>query len=70
MLNGDSYPFISDLRENSIDLIVTSPPFGLMRKKEYGNVPADEYLDWFRPYATQFHRILSDVSAFGTDMRV
>ena len=58
IFNGDSYHFICGLRTNSIDLILTSPPFGLVRAKEYGNVPADEYLDWLRPYATQFHRIL------------
>ena len=58
IFNGDSYHFICGLRPNSIDLILTSPPFGLVRAKEYGNVPADEYLDWLRPYATQFHRIL------------
>ena len=68
MFNGDSYHFISGLRENSVDLIVTSPPFGLVRKKEYGNVPADEYLDWLRPYATQFHRILKKSGSLVIDI--
>lgn len=43
----------------SVDLIVTSPPFGLVRKKDYGNADADEYLDWFRPFADQFARVLT-----------
>ena len=68
IFNGDSYHFISDLRENSVDLIVTSPPFGLVREKEYGNVPADEYLDWFRPYATQFHRVLKQSGSLVIDI--
>ena len=68
ILNGDSYHFVSGLRENSVDLIVTSPPFGLVRKKEYGNVSADEYLDWFRPYATQFHRILKQSGSLVIDI--
>ena len=68
IFNGDSYHFISELRENSVDLIVTSPPFGLVRKKEYGNVPADEYLDWFRPCATQFHRVLKKSGSLVIDI--
>jgi len=68
IFNGDSYHFVSGLRENSTDLVVTSPPFGLVREKEYGNVPADEYLDWFRPYATQFHRILKKSGSLVIDI--
>ena len=68
IFNGDSYHFVSGLQKNSVDLIVTSPPFGLVREKEYGNVPADEYLDWFRPYATQFHRILKKSGSFVIDI--
>lgn len=68
MFNGDSYHFTSSLRENSTDLIVTSPPFGLVREKEYGNVHADEYLDWFRPYARQFHRVLKKSGSLVIDI--
>ena len=68
IVNGDSHDFVSGLREHSIDLIVTSPPFGLVREKEYGNVPADEYLDWFRPYATQLHRILKNSGSLVIDI--
>lgn len=41
-----------------MDLIVTSPPFGLVRKKVYGNVDAHEYLEWFRPFGEAFKRAL------------
>ena len=68
IFNGDSYDFISDVRDSSVDLIVTSPPFGLVREKEYGNVPADEYLDWFRPYANQCYRILKESGSFVMDI--
>ncbi len=47
---------------------MTSPPFGLVRKKEYGNVPADEYLDWFRPFAELFHRILKESGSLVIDI--
>ncbi len=47
-----------EMVDQSVDLIVTSPPFGLVRKKEYGNADADEYVEWFRPFANEFRRIL------------
>ena len=37
-----------------------SPPFGLVRKKEYGNVDADHYVEWFRPFAEAFYNVLAD----------
>lgn len=68
IFNGDAYQLISGMREESVDLILTSPPFGLVREKEYGNVPADEYLDWFRPYADQFYRIIKNSGSLVIDM--
>src|SRR5579864_1004425 len=56
---GDSLDLLTTLKPDSVDLIMTSPPFGLVRKKEYGNVGADEYIDWFRPFAKAFHRVLA-----------
>ena len=57
---ADSVGLMHDeIDEGSVDLIVTSPPFGLVRKKEYGNVDADEYVDWFRPFAVEFKRVLN-----------
>jgi len=35
--NGDSLEFLSSLEDDSVDLVMTSPPFALLRKKEYGN---------------------------------
>ena len=44
--------------DGAVDLIVTSPPFALRRKKEYGNVDAAEYVAWFLEFARVFHRLL------------
>jgi DNA modification methylase len=55
---ADSLAVMKTLPSESIDLIMTSPPFGLTRKKEYGNEQDSEYLRWFRPFAEGFHRIL------------
>ncbi len=59
MYLGDSRALmLESLEPDSIDLIMTSPPFGLVRKKTYGNEDADVYLKWFRPFASGLHRVL------------
>ena len=65
---GDSLTVLSQMKDESVDLVMTSPPFGLVRKKEYGNVPADGYLDWFRPFAEQFNRVIKDTGSFVIDI--
>lgn len=65
---GDAAKLLTSLPDQSVDLIVTSPPFGLVRKKEYGNADADQYLDWFRPFAAHFHRVLKDTGSFVIDI--
>jgi len=56
---ADSLEFLRDhVTSESVDLIMTSPPFGLVRKKTYGNVDADEYLAWFLPFGVEFKRVL------------
>jgi len=52
----------------SIDLIVTSPPFALTRKKDYGNEQEDTYLEWFRGFAEQFHRLLKEDGSLVIDL--
>jgi hypothetical protein len=41
-----------------IQLIVTSPPFPLNKKKSYGNLNGKEYLDWFISLAPIFSELL------------
>lgn len=65
---GDALDVLRDAQDGTIDLIMTSPPFGLVRKKEYGNVDADQYLDWFRPFAEQFLRVLKDSGSLVIDI--
>ena len=52
---GDSLDYMDGMEDRSVDLIVTSPPFGLVRKKDYGNEEADRYVDWFRAFGEQFN---------------
>ena len=56
---GDSVELMQEMvADESVDLVMTSPPFGLVRKKEYGNEDADAYVEWFEQFAEQFVRIL------------
>lgn len=55
---GDSLELLPKIPDKSIDLICTSPPFALIRQKAYGNVHADEYVEWFMQFAREFARIL------------
>jgi DNA modification methylase len=65
---GDSLHLLKELPQHSVNLIVTSPPFALTRKKEYGNKNADEYVDWFLDFAREFHRILTDNGSLVVDL--
>lgn len=44
---------------HNVDLIFTSPPFPLSRKKKYGNRQGEEYIDWLASFAPLFRRLLS-----------
>lgn len=68
ILLGDSLDVLGGMKPESVDLIMTSPPFGLVRKKEYGNADAHEYLDWFRPFAGQFRRVLKERGSLVIDI--
>jgi site-specific DNA-methyltransferase (cytosine-N4-specific) len=43
-----------------VNLIFTSPPFPLNRKKSYGNLQGDNYLEWFEGLSKKFKNILAD----------
>ena len=69
MYLGDSLDVMTDeFKDGSVDLIMTSPPFGLVRKKAYGNADADEYLRWFRPFAEGFRRVLNESGSLVIDI--
>lgn len=52
----------------SVNLVMTSPPFGLVRKKEYGNVDSVDYVGWFLPLAEEIRRVLTDDGSFVIDL--
>ena len=68
IVQGDCVNVLASCPDDSVDLIMTSPPFGLVRKKDYGNVDAESYVDWFKPFASVFHRVLKDSGSFVVDI--
>lgn len=65
---ADSQDILRSIPNGSIDLVITSPPFALRRKKSYGNVSAEEYCDWFWPFAKEIVRILKKNGSFVLDI--
>ncbi|WP_448267924.1 DNA-methyltransferase [Nostoc sp. DSM 114159] len=65
---GDSLELIKNIKDCSVNLILTSPPFALTRKKEYGNESAEKYVNWFLPFAYEFKRILTQNGSFVIDL--
>jgi site-specific DNA-methyltransferase (cytosine-N4-specific) len=67
--HGDSrLLFERHVAPGSVDLIVTSPPFGLVRKKTYGNADAHQYLAWFKPFGEAFFRALKPSGSLVIDI--
>lgn len=61
---GESVARLRSLPDASVHLVLTSPPYALHFKKEYGNVSKDEYVKWFLPFAREIRRILTEDGSF------
>lgn len=61
---GDSVEMMSQIPENSINLVITSPPYALHFKKKYGNADKTGYIEWFLPFAREIYRILKEDGSF------
>jgi DNA modification methylase len=65
---GDAHAHLAKLPDCSVNLIMTSPPFALRRKKEYGNVDAEKYVEWFLPFGHEFKRVLAENGSLVVDI--
>lgn len=61
---GDSKEQLKLLPDNSVDLIVTSPPYADQRKSTYGGIHPDKYVEWFLPISEQLFRVLKPTGTF------
>jgi site-specific DNA-methyltransferase (cytosine-N4-specific) len=67
MLHGTTEDFMAsdaglDMR-GKVQLVFTSPPFPLKRKKKYGNLQGEEYVDWIGSLAPQFRDLVTDTGS-------
>lgn len=65
---GDALNLLDKFKTNSINLVITSPPFALQREKEYGNKPQEEYVDWLACFAEKIKTILTEDGSFVLDL--
>jgi len=64
MYQADAAELLKKLPDGSLDLVVTSPPYALHFKKEYGNVDKDGYVEWLRPFGQEIYRALKPKGSF------
>ena len=65
---GDSLNLLQGLRDESINLVITSPPFALQRKKEYGNEDQNAYVDWLCQFGRLVFQKLKNDGSFVIDI--
>lgn len=64
IVRGDCRDVLPTLPNSFADLVVTSPPYADNRKKTYGGVPVDKYVEWFLPISAEIKRILKPTGSF------
>lgn len=65
---GDAAQLLKATPTESVDLLITSPPFALQRQKAYGNETQDKYVDWLLSYADEIKRVLKPSGSFVLDL--
>lgn len=61
---GDCRDELKKIQSNSVDLIVTSPPYADQRKNTYGGIHPNDYVNWFLPISKELFRVLKPTGTF------
>lgn len=61
---GDCFNVLKTFEDDSIDLIITSPPYADQRANTYGGISPDNYVEWFKPLVKELLRILQPTGTF------
>lgn len=61
---GDNREILKQLESNSVDLIVTSPPYADSRSSTYGGIKPAHYVEWFLPISKELFRVLNAKGTF------
>jgi DNA modification methylase len=64
IIQGDSLLVLPQMPAESVDLIVTSPPYADSRKDTYGGIHPDSYVEWFLPFSSELLRVLKPEGTF------
>ncbi len=64
ILLGDCRDLLKEIPDESVDLIITSPPYADQRKSTYGGVHPDKYVEWFLPISKELLRVLNPTGTF------
>lgn len=64
LILGDCAKELKQLKTNSVDCIITSPPYADARKNTYGGVHPDNYVQWFLPKSKELLRVLKPTGTF------
>ncbi|MBE3560781.1 MAG: site-specific DNA-methyltransferase [Ktedonobacteraceae bacterium] len=65
---GDALELLDQLEAESVNLVITSPPFALQREKSYGNVEQEMYVDWLLRFCEKVYRVLASTGSFVIDL--
>jgi DNA modification methylase/transcriptional regulator with XRE-family HTH domain len=64
LYQGDCLDLLQKLPSDSVDLIITSPPYADNRRRTYTGVLPERYVDWFLPRADAMRRVLKSTGSF------
>ncbi|HKY28504.1 MAG TPA: site-specific DNA-methyltransferase [Pyrinomonadaceae bacterium] len=64
IIHGDCLTVLREIPSDFIDLIITSPPYADSRKRTYGGIHPDQYVEWFLPITQELLRVLKPQGTF------
>ena len=64
LIIGDCLEGLASIPDNSVDLVITSPPYADQRKNTYGGISHKDYVTWFMPRTRELYRVLKPTGSF------
>jgi len=64
LYQGNCATVLPLMKPQTVNLIITSPPYADQRKHTYGGVAPDDYVQWFLPIADELSRVLAPQGSF------
>jgi site-specific DNA-methyltransferase (adenine-specific) len=64
IFEGNCFDIIKEVPSDSINLVITSPPYADKRKRFYDSVHPKDYVEWFLPISDELQRVLKKRGSF------